>query len=429
MSTTFQRIIRCSWFVVVGIMVLCTSLIVRADSDTITLEVILNSWQQEIIDVIKAGISRFEEANPGINVEVRQRGTWDDVVVRIVSGVAPDILSVDAVRTAEMAQSGVLMELDDLIAQFQLEPKILPAMWDNAKMNGRTYSVPALESGPRAGMLWNKDMVNEAGLAVNPDEALTWPEFLDYADKLTRINADGSVERIGFDPRNGQNTSLNNIEPLWNAMWLNHDTHLPQLDSPEFVQGFELLTERVYQKYPAFGGSDGWYVISTQKVATTMLGSYAPRTIQTTNPGINLLTTWSPHVDGMKTQRLFSWGLAIPVGAEYPEISMRLIEFLATDVEFQLDLFSAVGWMGAGIDLYGVLPDYIDDPATMWYVRSLAEAEITTAHYPHPALGTAQRLFNAAKNKIFNLEEPADNALKEANRLLLAEMERDGLIP
>ncbi|MDD4517462.1 MAG: hypothetical protein PHH90_03040 [Limnochordia bacterium] len=64
MSTTFQRIIRRSWFVVVGIMVLCTSLIVRADSDTITLEVILNSWQQEIIDVIKAGISRFEEANP-----------------------------------------------------------------------------------------------------------------------------------------------------------------------------------------------------------------------------------------------------------------------------------------------------------------------------------------------------------------------------
>ncbi|MCK9222849.1 MAG: extracellular solute-binding protein [Limnochordia bacterium] len=420
------------WFGLVFVITLSmtlTSLTSVFAQEEIVLEVSLHEWHRVVIDTVQEGVTRFEEANPGIKVDVRTKGGgWDAFVVRAVAGTPPDILAFNTFNVAELAEAGYLQSLDQFIARTTLESDIFVPMWENWIWNGHTYAIPALETGPRIGLVWNQDMLDESGISIDPNQPLTWVEFLNYADKLTVLDSDDNVVRIGYDPRNGQNSRLFVLAPLLNAPWLDYETNEPLLDSIEFIDGFELFVDRIYRKYPSFQGGGGWYDIAYKTVATTNLGLYAPGEIRNVDPNVKVTVGWPPHAQGLKTQQLFGWGLGIPVGAKYTEESMKLIEFLATDVQFQLDLFAATGFMSAGADFMAELPNHVHDPNILWYINSLAEADEVNSLRPHPIIGKAEGLFNAAVGSIYSLETPARKALEEANRLLRAELVSQGFL-
>lgn len=400
-----------------------------AAQESITLEIVTNAWHEAVIAGIESSAARFTAANPGIHVEVRRRaGSWEDFMVQVVAGSAPNIVTTSTGIVGQFALNNIIIPLDELIDRTDLRRTVYGPAWASLQYNGKTYAVPAIEHGPRYGQVWNKQMLDEAGLFVDPDEVMTWEEFLAFTDKLTRFDASGAIIRVGFDPRNGQNTRLFTVGPLWNTFWIDLATGLPQLNSEEYINGIELLSQAVYQKYAPWTGSTEWYAIAAGTVATANLGIYGPGEIENRIEGLELIVGWPPHVNRKRMQQVSGWGFSIPVGAQHVEESMKLIEFLATDVAFQMEIYMNVGFMGAGTDFLTELPRALTDPARLWYVTSMSRADEIFADVPHPLTSRATSLFSEARDSVFMQQTPARQALDQANATLMNEMREAGLI-
>ena len=397
--------------------------------ERVTIEIVTNSWHEAVIDGIAASARRFLENNPGIDVTVRRRtGSWDDFMVQVVSGAAPNIVTTSTGTVGQFAQNNIIIPLDDLVARTNLRQEVFGPAWESLTYQGRIYAVPGVEQGPRYGQVWNKRFLDEAGLSVGPDDVMNWEEFLDFTDKLTRFDSNGNVIRVGFDPRNGQNTRSFTIGPLLGTWWVDLETGLPTLNSEGYVNGLSLILDKVYRRYPGWVGSGDWYAIAAETVATSNLGIYAPGEIENRIQGLELVISWPPHVERKKMQQVSGWGFSIPTGATHVDESMRLIEFLATDVQFQMELYMNVGFMGAGTQFLSELPNALTDPSRLWYVTSMARADEIMADVPHPFTSRSVALFDEARNRAFLQQAPVRQALDDANNALLNEMRSAGYI-
>jgi multiple sugar transport system substrate-binding protein len=91
-----------------------------------------------------------------------------------------------------------LAPLDDLIAANNIDVNdIYPAMMAQGLYQGKQYAMPW--GSDTYALFWNKDLFEEAGLdPEKPPE--TTDELLEYADKLTKQEADGTITQLGFVP-------------------------------------------------------------------------------------------------------------------------------------------------------------------------------------------------------------------------------------
>lgn len=398
---------------------------IAATTQPIELELMTNAWAAQVIDSIKASLVRFEQLNPDIKVTVTSRGSsWDNYITRTIAGAPPDVVTLGVFQSGEYAEKNLIMPLNKYVTP-QLRAELWEPMWQNFTWQGKINAVPALESGPRLGLVYNAEMLDESGVAVSSSKPLTWNAFFDLCDKLTRFDAAGKVTRVGYDPLSGQNGRLYTVAPLWNAEYFDAKTGYPTLNSPALVTMVESFTDRIFRRYNYPGIADT-YSITKKQVASALLGAYGPGEVRTRDPQMRIQVTWPPHVTGKKVQQVLGWGMAIPAGAKNPEASYRLIEFLATDIAFQMDLFGRSGFMGASKRFMSRLMNETRDEGIRWYIDSLSTAEIMSNPAADRFIGTASSLFASAAKKVYALQEPASSALAEANRLLTAQMLEQG---
>lgn len=409
-----------------GVLLVLAAVVVplAAAQEPLVLELNLNNWDDRVIASVQEAVRRFEALNPDLKVNVVRRKSWDEVAVRIVAGEAPDV-AILGLSIGRHGPAGLFMKLNDYITD-ELRSAVFAPMWSNFTWQGVDYLVPAMEHGPRLAMVWNARFLAEAGLYVNPAEALTWEEFFDYADKLTLLDGEGNVKRIGYDPWNGQNLRLFTVAPTWGAAGYLRPDGEPTLNHPNLVRMLDHTAERTAYRYPGYAWQTGWYGIASGLVAATNLGVYGPGEIATRNPDLEIVVGWIPSIDGTKVQQVNGWGLGIPTGAKNPEASLRLIEFLATDVAFQMDLYRRTGFMGGGVDFFAELAQTERDPNRRWYIESLFSAEFIDAPYPDPFSGRADALFRNAAQQVFNRTGSAAALLEDAQRTLVAEMRQEG---
>lgn len=392
----------------------------------IELELMANAWAQKVIDTIKDGLQRFEAANPGVTIRISTYSTADKFLVRYTSGTAPDLALVNLGNVGAFGEQGIIMALDDYIQKSGLRQQLVADMWNNGIWRNKTYGVPAVEQGPRLGWVWNMDAVDEAGLAVNSNSAMTWDTFFNYADKLTKIDGNGVITRLGYEPRIGQNSRLFTNAPLWNAPYFPLVGN-PALNHPNLIQMVDTIAQRIYGKYPSWKSSTAWYdYFVAGKTAVTNLGIYGPGEIETRSKDIRYKIGWPPSLDGRKIQQLTGWLLAIPTGVKHPDLSFKLIEFMSTDVQFQMDLYSKVGYLGSGNRFISRLVSEVRDPNRLWYVQSMSQAELIDAPRPDPLVGIADTLFKTAAENVWTGKQAAPAALEEANRLFVTELQKAG---
>lgn len=423
---TRQR--RFVWSVALGVLLtMAASLPMAAAAPTVELEFMTNAWAAQVIDSIKESLARFEQLNPNIKVTVTSRGSsWDTFITHTVAGAPPDVVTLGVFQSGEYMEQNLIQPLNKFVTP-QLRSELWEPMWQNFMWQGKIHAVPALESGPRLGMTYNLDMLDESGIAVNSRTALTWNAFFDICDKLTRVDANGKVLRVGYDPLSGQDARLYTVAPLWDAQYFDAKTGYPTLNSPALINMVETFTDRVFRRYNYAGIADT-YSITKKQVASALLGAYGPGEIRTRDPQMRIQVTWPPHVQNKRVQQVLGWGMAIPQGAKHPEESFKLIEFLATDIPFQIDLFNRSGFMGASKRFMSRLMNETRDENIKWYIDSLSSADIMSSPVSDRFISRASSLFSSAANKVFKGTEPAASALAEANRLLTVEMQTQGRI-
>ncbi|MEG1364033.1 MAG: ABC transporter substrate-binding protein [Cetobacterium sp.] len=176
------------------------------------------------------------------------QGSYEEAIAKFkaVSGTteAPAIVQMNDVSTAFMYRSGSITPIQNFIEKENFDQsKLEEPLLNYYRVNNRLYSMPFNSS--TAILVYNKDAFKEAGL--NPEKPpKSYDEFVEYSEKLTKKNKNGTIDRYGFsmimygwfieqllanqnglyvDEKNGRNGNLptqvvydKNLEPVFS--WL-----------------------------------------------------------------------------------------------------------------------------------------------------------------------------------------------------------------
>jgi sn-glycerol 3-phosphate transport system substrate-binding protein len=148
-----------------------------------------------LTEVVDGIVTKFEAANPDIDVTAIYSGNYDDTRVRALS----------AISSGEPAQLAVMFSIDayDLIEQDLIVPfedvattdadkawltSFYPALMANSLIEGKTWGIPFQRSTIVA--YYNKDMFRAAGLDPEAPPT-TWDEMVTMGKALTKDGTSG----------------------------------------------------------------------------------------------------------------------------------------------------------------------------------------------------------------------------------------------
>ncbi len=201
-------------------------------------------------------VNDFNKQYPDIRVQVTTLpSNITDINTKLnaalLSGTYPDVLSVFLSSIAARGSRGDFMPLDNFVNSWSDKNDIYASALETGVYKNKILGLgyyPAPEV-----LTYRKDYFKEAGL--DPEKApTTWEELEDYAKKLTKRDANGSVVRAGFDipalntaafykPFMRQNGSIIIDEKKERAAFTDQNS----IDSWEFI--FKLKNENVSIPY------------------------------------------------------------------------------------------------------------------------------------------------------------------------------------
>ncbi len=280
------------------------------------------------------------------------------LMTSIVGGVAPDVIAQDRFTIGDWASRDTFMPLDEFLrAERKDDPDAIreenyyPATWKEAVYQGRVYAIP---TGVDDRLLYyNKSVFRKAGLDPNRPPR-TWEELKEYSKKLTKLNRDGTYERLGFIPNYG-NSWLYLYSWQNGGEFMSSDGRTCTLDNPYSVAALQYMVE----VYDALGGYDKVNIFQsgfqgneqdpffTGKVAMKVDGSWVVDGIARYAPGLDFAVAPAPvpaeRLRGVSQNKgrfagqdpFITWNggfaFAIPHGAKHPREAWRFIKWMNSE--------------------------------------------------------------------------------------------------
>ena len=304
---------------------------------------------------LDAQIAMFNQRNPDIEVSLLSIGAGgmnpQKLMTSIVGHVPPDVVAQDRFTIGDWASRDAFMPLDDFLSKETGDDAVrrenyYPAAWEEAVYKGKSYAIP---TGIDDRMLYyNRAVFREAGL--DPDKPpRTWEELLEVSKKLTKYNADGTYQRIGFIPNYG-NSWLYLYSWQNGGEFMSPDRRTCTLAAPENVGALKYMTT----VYDALGGIDkinifqSGFQVNEQdpfylgKVGMVTTGSWVLGGIARYAPGLDFAVAPAPvpaeRLEGKGRfagkDKYITWiggfSFAIPAGARHPEEAWRFVRFMSS---------------------------------------------------------------------------------------------------
>jgi len=260
-------------------------------------------WTSFEKDAIKSVVDDFNRSQDRVFVDlvsvslIRQK-----TLLATAGGNPPDLAGLMNEVVAEFADKNALVPLDDLARGTNVvAERYVPILWDMCNHRGHLWSVPT--TPVIVALHWNKDLFRNAGL--DPERPpRTIAELDAYSKKLTRRNADGQIESMGFLP-----TEPGHWPEAWGyffggSLW--DGASKLTIDSPanvrafEWVQGYAkeygvnaLLTFR--SSFGRWGSAQNAFI--SGKVAMELEGVWISNFIATYNPAMHWGAAPFPSVE------------------------------------------------------------------------------------------------------------------------------------
>lgn len=151
-------------------------------------------------------VDEFQRRHPDIKVRalLSGPGVMQQLSTFCAGGKCPDVLMAWELTYAELADRGVLLDLNTLLARdrafaTQLKSQSMGALYETFTYNDGQYALPEQWSG--CYLYYNKQLFADAGVRPPPGTwttSWTFDEFLDTAKALTKRDAAGRVQQWGF---------------------------------------------------------------------------------------------------------------------------------------------------------------------------------------------------------------------------------------
>ena len=337
----------------------------------------------------------FNEEDRNVKVERLHVIEMNDKLLAAIAGGTPPDVGVCCVEYAELFSRGAVMAIDDRIDNSDVVGRddFVPGLLESMQWQGATYGVPGFEAGPRYGLMYNKAIIDEAGL--DPENLPhTWDEMFEWHVELTQFDAAGNVEIVGFDPRDATAGvgPATNIPQFWALtygldMW-DDETNAFNYDNELFVRALNTIkrfTDHVgVQQMESFRSSFGGWTQSPSSSfpsgvqAMIVTGYYAPGELFHSAPDKEFGVGWVPVSEDrsdVNFQNVGGHPMYIPNGVTNVDAAFEFIEF-CSDEKAQNVIFDSTGWLGGRKALYDPdLPKYQRYENLDWFLRSVNEAD------------------------------------------------------
>ena len=360
----------------------------------------------------KETVAAFGKANPDIGVKLTTGAQVDTKLIpAITAGNPPDVCHI--YYTAVLASKNALLPLDDYLARSDVikEDNYTKAQWDAVTWQGKRYAVPALENGPRIGLIWNKGLFREAGF--DPEKGpSTLNELLQYHEKLTKIDNNGNVKVIGYDPLDAMASSEAFFEMWANANgveYYSRDGTKLNLNDPKLIQGVDWVAD-IYKKIGAekiagfrtsFGGWTGPDSSFAQGLQAIQVNGYwTPGELKAgAKPDQEFGYGWVPVASGKKFMLEGGHSIALPRGSKDPDTAFKLIEHMTTPEAGQT-MFTATGFLN-GNQQFFESGNFSSAPDVTWFTKADQEADVTAfAPATLPVLQEIQTRFTEGMDEV-----------------------------
>jgi ABC-type glycerol-3-phosphate transport system substrate-binding protein len=151
-------------------------------------------------------VEEFQRQHPDIKVRavLSAPGVMQQLSTFCAGGRCPDVLMAWELTYAELADRGVLLDLNTMLARdpafaAELRSDSIPSLYDTFAFNGGQYAFPEQWSGNY--LFYNKRLFDEAGLPPPPstwERPWSFTEFLETAQALTQRDRSGRATQWGF---------------------------------------------------------------------------------------------------------------------------------------------------------------------------------------------------------------------------------------
>lgn len=301
------------------------------EGDGVTLELFSNKGEN--IDTLESLIAKFEDENPGVNIELESPPEAETVLkTRLTKNEVPDIMAIGGNATfGELAKAGVLVDLTDT----NLLDTVQPAYLDMSnKLVGTevdgNFGVPYATNAN--GVLINQDKLDELGLAIPK----TYAEFI---AALEIAKEKGEVP-ILFTLKDAWT-----VLPVWNGLGGNlapeNFAELKTAGDASFVKDYAEVADKIAElvKYGegdifGLGYDDGNKQFANGEGLFYIQGNWAIPEILKNNPDANINFMALPSSDDQAQNKLVSGidvMLAVSEASEHKEEAMKFVEFMVSE--------------------------------------------------------------------------------------------------
>ncbi|MFD6137604.1 ABC transporter substrate-binding protein [Isoptericola sp. NPDC060257] len=298
-------------------------------------------------------IDRFTE-DTGVKVKMIVTSA-DQYAQKLQAAVAgnkvPDVFYIEQASLQSYVSSGVLMDITDQVAEQGVDlDNIWPYGVNSYRFDGTTQGTPEgklyglpKDIGPFA-FGYNADLLEKAGVErPDPDEPLTWDEWLKICEKLTQdTDGDGETDQWGT----GLNVQWNSQAFVWSngGDWTNEDHTQVTVDTPEFAEAIQFIADLTadgvtpnpeqaqtldtYQRFMA--GEIGFFPV----------GPWDMSAYNDLNFEYDLMP-WPVGKTGEPATWVGSLGIGVSNTTDLPEDAVKLATYLSTDEAAQQTLVDA----------------------------------------------------------------------------------------
>lgn len=323
----------------------------------------------DIIAATDAAMERFAVTHPNVTIEPNYvpvgGGEWgaytNAFLNEVASGNAPDIIGSAIEGFAEMAASGVLLDLETIVATDEAAQAVMAGIETNLLDGMRTKGTGDLNFFPTQWnnivMFYNKDMFDAAGIDY-PSDDWTWEDFLAAAQATTVKDANGNTTQFGyFVP--GFNFGMQPWFMTNSASVLDADWIEPTVDTAEYRETLQFMHDliNVHGVAPAFEPGVGTEKFTAGQVAMYSAGHWPVPAIREALENVGVAHM---PMNTVQTTVFGIGGLAITKDSPNIDLAWAFVTELAGE-QYQQDL-ADVGASIPSMRKYALDADYISWP-------------------------------------------------------------------
>ena len=349
-------------------------------------QITLNMWMMpnslEPLRDIEETLKTFEDANPNIKVKVTVLdwgAAWSKITTAATSHDVPDIVQLGSTWVGSISGMGALLDLKDRLPELGGEKSFVPAAWKSAGLtgSGQVTAVPWIVDA-RA-LFYRTDVFKKLNLTAKDLE--TWDKFQATLKKIKAANL--TIEGLqifpyGMPGKNDWNV-VHNLSPwIWAAGgdYLDGSLTKSAINTPQAVDGVYFYVNLAKQglvppEYLELNTAQVSSNFNNGSVAMMVDGPYEVRTLTTApaqggaSEGITARNfSVVPYPKGPKGRYTFVGGsnLAIFKFAPHKEEAFKVVKYLTTDTNAQLNYCKASGFLPAKLVVFNE-PYFSVDPA------------------------------------------------------------------